>query len=298
MSDGDDGSAADDLDQVRAAYDRDPAREWERLQGGAQARLEHLITTHALGRHLPAPAGRCRVLDAGGGPGRYALALVEQGYFVTLLDISPALLDFARRRIAAATPAVRRRVEAVVTGSITDLSRFDDGRFDAVLCLGGPLSHVVDPEQRRRALAELRRVARLGAPIFISVMNRLGAYRSAVQWPNCYQQFFPHLPDTGVTHLAFGAPAYYFLPEEFVGALGEAGLAVERLYGCNGLGAHLQEDNLLALIADPARWPPWRDRLLETCDHPAVVGVSNHLLAVARRPASGAAEITGASPVP
>jgi hypothetical protein len=34
---------------------------------------------------------------------------------------------------------------------------------------------------------------------------------------------------------------------------------------------------------DPQRWPAWRDVLLATCDHPNVVGVSNHLLAVARR---------------
>jgi len=59
---------------------------------------------------------------------------------------------------------------------------------------------------------------------------------------------------------------------------------VERLIGCQGLGAHLQEEHLLALMADPQRWPVWRELLLATCDRPDVVGVSSHLLAVARRP--------------
>jgi hypothetical protein len=74
-----------------------------------------------------------------------------------------------------------------------------------------------------------------------------------------------------------------FLPEEFVATLEAADFAVKRLYGCNGLGAHLQEENLVGLMADQERWPVWRDVLLATCDHPNVVGVSNHLLAVACR---------------
>ena len=275
---------ADDLADIRAAYDRDPEHEWRRLETGAQARLEYLITRHALRRHLPPPGPLCRILDAGGGPGRYTIALAECGYLVTLLDLSPALLALARQRLAEADATVRRHVEGMHEGSITDLSRFADGRFDAVLCLGGPLSHLLDPRQRQRALAELGRVARRRAPLFISVMSRFGAYRSAVQWPDCYPQFFPHLPKTGIAAIGpAGAPAYFFLPEELVAELEAAGLTVERLYGCNGLGAHLQEEHLEALMANPERWPPWRDLLLATADHANVVGVSNHLLAVACR---------------
>src|SRR5678816_319574 len=92
----------DTLAQVRAAYELHPEREWQRLEGGAQARLEYLITTHALQQHLPAPEPACHVLDAGGGPGRYTLALAARGYVMTLLDLSPALLGFARQQIAHA----------------------------------------------------------------------------------------------------------------------------------------------------------------------------------------------------
>ena len=93
---------------------------------------------HALQRHLPAvtPDRPCHVLDAGGGPGRYTLALAARGYTVSLFDLSPALLALARQRIAESDLAVRERISAVVEGSITDLSRFGDEQFDAVLCLG------------------------------------------------------------------------------------------------------------------------------------------------------------------
>jgi ubiquinone/menaquinone biosynthesis C-methylase UbiE len=273
----------DTLAQVRAAYDRYPEREWQRLEGGAQARLEYLITTHALQQHLPAPDPACHLLDAGGGPGRYTLALAARGYFMTLLDLSPALLSVARQQLAQASLLIQQQVEAIEEGSITDLSRFRDQQFDAVLCLGGSLSHILDESERQRALYELGRVAHRGAPLFISVMNRLGSYCSTIQWQT-YSRFSRQFIRSGIGTIGpANAPAYFFLPEEFLSSLETAGLRVIRLYGCNGLGAHLEEQHLLDLMADPERWPLWRDLLLATADEITIVGVSNHLLAVAQR---------------
>jgi SAM-dependent methyltransferase len=276
------------LARVRASYDNDPEREWRRLEGGAQARLEWVVTNHALARHLPPPGPSCHLLDAGGGPGRYTLALAGQGYRVTLLDLSPALLDLARARVAAAELAVRGRVAGIVEGSVTDLGGFASGRFDAALCLGGVLSHLPEASDRRRALDELMRVLKPSGPLFVTAFNRLAGFRSAVQWPHAWGQFFPRLLEGG--HVPMGPdaiPTYAFSPEEFVAELAGAGMMVRVLYGCQGLGAHLHEDHLLALMDDPARWPLWRRALLDTCDHPNIVGVSSHLLAVAGRADAG-----------
>lgn len=271
----------DYLKQVKTAYDRDPDREWARLVSGPQARLEFEVTSHALGSHLP--AAPARILDAGGGPGRYTLALAARRYMMTPLDLSPALLDQARIRIAGADTRVQELIEGVVEGSITDLSVFPDGGFDAVICLGGPLSHVVESAGRRRALAELDRVARPGSPLLISVMNRFGVFRSGVQWLDYFDQLLAPFPETGLATIGpHRAPAFFFTPDGFVSELSAAGLTVERLYGCNGIGAHLQEENLLAVLDDEWRWPIWRKLLLETCDHPSIVGVSNHILAAGR----------------
>jgi len=266
-------------DEVRAAYDRDPEREWARLVTGAQARLEFEITRHVLNRHLPSPP--VHVLDAGGGPGRYALLLAERGYMVTLLDLSPVLIDRARSRITQATRAVRERIEALVEGSITDLSAFPDASFDAVLCLGGPVSHLVDPRDRERALGELRRVATPGAPIIVSVMNRLAVFRSAVQWLGYFDQLRAPFPATGLARIGpHRAPAFFYTLEGLRGELERAGLEIIRLYGSNGIGAQLQEENVLAILEDEDRWFIWRELLLATCDEPSIVGVSNHLIAV------------------
>lgn len=271
------------IDDTRSAYDQYADREWHRLESGAQHRLEFLITLHALRRHLPQATPSVHVLDAGGGPGRYAMALADQGYRVTLLDLSPRLLDIARARITALPDPTQDRIEAVVEGSITDLTLFPNATFDATLCLGGPLSHLVEPSDRQQALSELRRVTKPGGRLFISVMGRIGQYRSAVQWPDWFDGVFPAIAETGTTTITPGrAPCHFFFPEELSGELVQAGFEVDHLYGCQGIGAHLDEANLLTLMNDPVRWPQWHRELLATCDHPAVIGVANHTLAVAR----------------
>ena len=74
--------------QVSDYYDRYGAREWERLAAG-RGLVELEVVLHLLRRHLPASG---HILDAGGGPGRYAIRLAEMGYRVTLADISAAQL--------------------------------------------------------------------------------------------------------------------------------------------------------------------------------------------------------------
>ncbi len=274
---------SEQAERVRDSYGHDPEREWRRLEGGVHARLEYLITCHALAQHLPPATTECPILDAGGGPGRYTVMLAQRGYRLTLLDLSPVLLALAQSRIAALDGAAQHRVDGVVAGSVTDLAAFADAQFGAVLCLGGVLSHLPDPGERQRALAELRRVLHPAGVLFIGAFNRLAAFRSAVQWPASWSQFFPRLLADG--HVPMGPdalPTYAFYPEEFVDELRAAGFAVRTLYGCQGLGAHLQEEHMRALMDDPARWPLWRQALLETCDHPAIVGVSSHLLALAQ----------------
>lgn len=75
---GEEGTSA-----VERYYDSGVEREWERLE---RHRMEYAITLRVLTEYLP-PAP-CAVLDVGGGPGRYALALAERGYAVTLLDLA------------------------------------------------------------------------------------------------------------------------------------------------------------------------------------------------------------------
>lgn len=63
--------------------------EWGRLE---RHRVEFEITKRILDKYLPA---KSRVLDVGGGPGRYSIYLAQKGHQVTLLDISEKLVEQA-----------------------------------------------------------------------------------------------------------------------------------------------------------------------------------------------------------
>lgn len=71
-------------DAVRAYYASFGEREWARLESPDDGRVEFLVTCHTLSAHL---APGTRVLDLGGGPGRYTIWLARQGHRVVLADL-------------------------------------------------------------------------------------------------------------------------------------------------------------------------------------------------------------------
>ena len=147
--------------------------EWRRLQRDSYCKIEFIVTMYFLEKYLPRHGW---VLDAGGGPGRYTIELAKRGYDVVLLDLVPEMLKLAKRKIREA--GVLEKVKRFVQDSVEDMSMFADETFDAVLCLGAPLCHLLKTEQREKAAAELVRIAKRGAPIFVSVISRIGLLRS------------------------------------------------------------------------------------------------------------------------
>jgi ubiquinone/menaquinone biosynthesis C-methylase UbiE len=102
-----------------------------------------------------------RVLDAATGTGiaaEAALAIVGPGGHVTAADISQAMVDRARQRLAGVPNT------SIVVADGQSLS-FDDGSFDAVLCSLG-LMFFPDPA---RGLSEFHRVLRPGGRAAVSV---------------------------------------------------------------------------------------------------------------------------------
>lgn len=255
-------------------------QEWRRLVQDAYHTLELSTTLRYLDRYLPAQG---HVLDAGCGPGRYARELAGRGYDLTLFDLTPVNLEFAQRQLKRAR--LQQRVKQFVEGSIVDLTCFADCTFDAVVCLGGPLSHLLDASDRECAVAELIRVAKPGAPIFVSVMGRfsllaleLMLFQNEIEMP-----FFELLRDTGdyTGFLNFTA-CHFFLPEDFHTLFADAPVSIEAMVGLEGVGA--RENKLINRLArNKVRWGIWLETHHRTCTHPAVVGMSEHMLIVCRK---------------
>lgn len=225
-------------------------REWERLEETPVKRLEFEGTVATLETDLPDTG---RVLDAGGGPGRYSIWLAERGYGVEHVDLTPDLLEVAREKAREAGVA-----DAIDHGraDVRDLPH-DDDAFDAVCCLGGVLSHVVDADERREAVSELRRVARPDAPVFVSVIGRLGAVRYGIKANATADADAPdwnvleHVADTGDYTAAvvdrYGAEEgwaenHTFRVAELEELLAKGGLDPETVVALEGLASNLHEE--------------------------------------------------------
>jgi len=155
--------------QVEAFYDRSPDYEWHRLE---RHRMEFAVTMQALLDFLPPPPAA--ILDIGGGPGRYAIALTRHGYRVTLFDLSANNLTFAAEQARLAGVSLA----GFEHGTATDLSRFQADRFDAVLLMG-PLYHLLESAERQQAVREALRVLQPGGPLAASFIARYAPLRDA-----------------------------------------------------------------------------------------------------------------------
>lgn len=229
---------------VRRWYDARAEYEWKRLFQDGYHQLEYIISMHFLEKHLP-PKGL--ILDAGGGPGRYAIELAKKGYDIVLLDLSPKCLKIAKREVRKA--GVEDRVKEIVEGSVTDLSRFNNELFDAVLCLG-PFSHLLEKSDRERAASELVRVAKEEAPLFISVINRYGVFRTVLQRlpevltdPSHEETFTRGIHRAHYRHPkeanAGFTDAYFFRPNELRELFENNGVQTLTMTTCEGLSSHL-----------------------------------------------------------
>jgi len=272
---------------VRRFYDANAEREWARLtfEHEPHHSLEFRVAMHILNKYLPPPPAR--LLDVGSGPGRYAIALAEQGYQVTLFDLSGEELALARRRAQEA--GVANRIEGYEQGTAADLSRFAGGRFDCVLVMG-PLYHLIDESARLAVVRESLRVLRTGGVVVAAIINHLGVARDGLtKFPEQYSE--PGILDLAKSftlHVATEqetpfTEAYFAHPLELRRWYEEAGAETIGMAAQEGISGGLREQ-CRRLAADPAAWQNWVQIVLATCEDPTILGASEHTLYVGRKP--------------
>jgi len=116
------------------------------------------------------------VLELGSGTARVLLVLARAGHDVTGVEISPAMLEVARRKVAAEPEAVRRRI-TLVQADVTDFDLPPRFRLGFIAC--NTLCEVSTFEGQKRALSRLYHHLEPGGLAVVSVPNPiLGRYPS------------------------------------------------------------------------------------------------------------------------
>jgi len=257
--------------------------EWGRLD---REPLKFLMNMHFIRRYLPMNG---RILDNGGGPGKYAAALAQAGYRVTLTDLSARLVEEARARMAATEGNVR--LEACRVADAQDLIMFEDGSFDAALMMG-PMYHLQQEAQREKAALELRRVTKPGGVVFVAFMTRekqASMYLlDPASWPPCdTHDGIRAFLDTGVfNHRDEGrfTGAYAFPLAEIVPFMERLGYETIKLIAADSIGG-MTSDRLGAWRArGEAEYGRIVELLAELAENTAFLGSAPHLLYVGKVP--------------
>ncbi|MBN1204714.1 MAG: methyltransferase domain-containing protein [Myxococcaceae bacterium] len=207
-------------DEVSPKYDKGtPTQLSHRLFWLA---YEHL-TWSAVEKVLP-PAGQVwRVLDAGGGGGKFGTRFAERGHHVTVLDVSPGMLEQARGEFSQKGLLERA---SFVEGSVTALA-FPDATFDLVFCEGDPVSYCMD--EYPKAISELVRVAKPRGPVVMGLDNRYEAFVGTLKYGK-KEEALKVLLD-GKTKCPYGLPVHAFTLRELHQAVAAAGAEVEEIFG-------------------------------------------------------------------
>lgn len=238
-----------------------------------QGNVEFTTTMHFLDRYLR-PGDR--VLEVGAATGRYSHTLARRGFRVDAVELVQHNIDVFNSLTREGEDVTIRR------GNAVDLSMFEDDTFDMTLILG-PMYHLFDEADRRRALREAVRVTKRGGVI-------LAAYCMLDASILCYAfargELQNLIRDERIDQNDF-VPIYqridnFFLTRrEHIDSLRE-GLGVTQLHfvAADGYAKHM-EDALAAM--DEETYNAYLRYHLSTCERADMVGISHHTIDIFRK---------------
>jgi len=160
----------DDIRDIKQYYNEDYDED-SRLH---RHQLEQDLTWRYLDAFLPT-AGH--VLEIGAASGGYTVGLAQRGCQITAFDLSEALTEQRRAKLAQAGLGDKATHHI---GDARDLSRFQGQIFDAALVLG-PLYHLVEESDRLLVLKQVFDLLKPGGGLFSAFISRYGILGDLMQ---------------------------------------------------------------------------------------------------------------------
>lgn len=266
----------DNIGDIAAYYNQDPQREHQRLEVN---QLEFDLTLRKLIQYLP-PKGH--LLEVGAATGRYTLPLAERGYTITAIDLSPSQSQFNRSRLQQAGVAGKVRF---LVGDNRQLGLPKKAIFDGALVMG-PLYHLVEQDDRRKAISSVFTRLRQGGMIISTFISRLGILGDLMKnipyWIELQAEVDSLLMNGRDTCRASEGFRGYFSRVDEIKPLHEsAGFTTTALVGVEpAISADDESYNRL----EGSQRKLWLDLLERICEEPSILGASRHLLYIGRKP--------------
>ena len=258
---------------IRAYYDATVEGEWNRIAG----RPEFLLTCRMLDRYMQ-PGHR--VLDIGGGPGRYSLYLAQRGCDVTLLDLSPNNAAFAAERAAGQGLPLQTAV-----GDARHADAVVQGPFDHVLLMG-PMYHLLEESDRVMAVEAALRLLKPGGNLYVSFIHMFAGIIYAMKFrPDILldptEQAFPDafLQNLSFSGMAF-TQAYFAKQDEILPFMAQFPLEKLHFFGQEGITSPC-EGNIMSQSQDVVE--AWLGLCEAVWEREELLSWSEHLMYVGRK---------------
>ncbi|KAB8229060.1 class I SAM-dependent methyltransferase [Aspergillus alliaceus] len=281
-------------------YNRNAALEHDRLNN---CRLEFSISLKAIHQcvELLGEQRPLRILDVGGGTGRYAVELARRGHSVTLTDISESELNLAK----SLATEFGVTLEAIVTADARSIqvgskednpqSIFITSAYDLILCQG-PMYHLLEESERLHVLCACASMLRPGGILAVAFVTRYAHLRDIAQreparlaeeFDSFYREYlssgkYTRNPTMTSHHTsAEGIRGLFHKADGQLRTRENVGLALTRILACEGfLGG-----GLAGRLGDlsPGSYERWVDVVMQFAEDEGLLGNADHLLAIAER---------------
>lgn len=267
------------IEEVKKYYDENAQEEWERLE---RHPFEFLFTTYMMDQYIK-PGDR--ILDIGGGPGRYSIYYARKNCDVTLLDLSEGNIAFAEQMAKQSGVQLKMQVQNCL--ALRDLPL---GEFDHVFLMG-PLYHLTEKRDRETAVRLALEKLKAGGYFYCSfILDFAGLIYDMKFGPGLLAEDLKDpmkrkLIDSIVFGTEYDGPAFtsaYFINQKQIEPFMEQfHLEKQNLFGQEGI-LTLNEKQVLSYPEEErALWIETAKRLLNL---PEFLAFSEHAMYIGRKP--------------
>lgn len=217
-------------------------------------------------------AEEIKIMDIGAGTGRYSVALSEEGYDVTAVELVRHNLGLLK--------AKNSTVKAY-QGNAMKLSRFADETFDMTL-LFGPMYHLHALEDKLKALSEAKRVTKEGGFILAAyIMNEYSVISYAFKERNILRAIEEEMLDQQFHCTDKANPLYSFMRLEDIELLnGMAGLERVQIIAADGAANYMRRE-MNALTEEEFQY--FIEYHLSICERMDLMGATSHTVDILRK---------------
>lgn len=257
-----------EAERVNATYDI--FNENARLSSKS-ARVEFINTVKFVEKYLKSGD---RILDIGAGAGEYSIYFANKGFDVDALELSNQnIRDFK----AKMKPEMKPEMKLTLTqGNALDLSMYEDETYDIVLLMG-PLYHLKDDKDKKKAIEEAKRVCKKEGIIAFAFITHDMIFMTELSYNDHYFATGDYDHETMRLN---DFPFVFKTVEESRRLLEECGIVIKHAVAVDG-PSELMADKINAMNDEEYRqYLKYVDMI---CEKPDMLGMSNHLLYIGKK---------------